>query len=134
MNTLSHTSRIRQRIAKLSNSRRVVERELLGRRKMLKGTVTEILRTCGKPGCRCTQGQKHKCYQLSSSVEGKTKTRNVPRKYLVSVKRLTSEYRKFRRARAALVRINAQILEMINKLEAARTMEDFTNEYRRQKS
>jgi len=57
----------------------------------------------------------------------------VPRKNLAKVKDLTENYRRFRQARATWVRLNAQIIDLINQLETARTMEDFADELRRQK-
>lgn len=128
MSPLSQISRLRQRIAQLVRERQAAERVLLGRQEMLKGTVLEVQRTCGKPGCKCARGQKHACWQLSASVAGKTRTRNVPRPYLAKGKCLSDNYRRFRRARAAWVRINARMLELINELEAARTTPDFRDE------
>jgi len=133
MSPLSQISRIRQRIARLVRQRQAAERQLLGRAELLKGTVLEVRRTCGKPGCKCAEGDKHICYQLSASIEGRTRTRNVPRKDLTKVRRLTDNYRRFRRARAAWVRINEQIIELINQLETARTVDDSSNEPRRKK-
>ena len=134
MNPLSEISRAqaRQRIAKLAGQRQAVERVLLERSVLLKGTLIEVQRTCGKPGCKCARGEKHTCRQLSASVEGKTRTWNVPRRYLARVKRLTDNYRRFRRARAAWVRLNAQMLEAINEMEVARTAPDFRDECRRE--
>ena len=132
MSALSQISGIRQRIAQLARQRQAVERVLLERPALLKGTLVEVRRTCGKPGCKCARGQKHTCWQLSASVEGKTRTWNVPRRYLARVKRLTENYRRFRRARAAWVRLNGQMLELINEMEAARTVPDFRDESRRQ--
>jgi len=54
----------------------------------------------------------------------------VRRRYLARVKRLTENYRRFRRARAAWVRLNAQMLELMNEMEAARTVPDFRDECR----
>lgn len=134
MNSLSQISHIRQRIAQLAGEQKAAERVFTGRKKLLKGTVTEVLRTCGKPGCKCSKGDKHLCYQLSASVEGKTRTRNVPRKYLAKVKHLTENYRRFRRARANWIRINTRMLELVNELEATRITSDFRDEFKRQKS
>ena len=134
MSPLSQISQIRQRIARLVRQRQAAERRLLGRAELLKGTLLEVKRTCGKPDCKCAKGEKHVCYQLSASIEGRTRTRNVPRKYLTKVKHLTDNYRRFRRARAEWVRINEQITELINQLEVARTEEDFSNEFMRKKS
>lgn len=133
MSPLSQSSRVRQRIAQLVQQRESTERVLLGRQELLKGTVTEVQRMCGKPGCKCTKGDKHVCYQLSQSVEGRTRTRNVPRKQLETVRCLTEHYRRFRQARAAWVRLNAQITELINQLERVRTIKSIPDEHRRKK-
>jgi hypothetical protein len=133
MGPLSQVSRTRQRIGQLARQRRAVERVLLERPPVLKGTLVEVQRTCGKPGCKCARGEKHTCWQLSASVEGKTRTWNVSRRYVAKVNRLTDNYRRFRRARARWVRLNAQMLELINEMEAARTVADFRDEPRREK-
>lgn len=133
MSPLSQISRIRQRIARLVRQRQAAERRLLGRPELLRGTLLEVKRTCGKAGCKCAKGDKHICYQLSASIEGRTRTRNVPRKYLAKVRHLTDNYRRFRRARAAWVRLNAQIMELINRLETVRTAENFSDEPRSKK-
>ena len=131
MSPLSQSSRVRQRIAQLVQQRESAEHVLLGRKELLKGTVTEVQRMCGKPGCKCTKGDKHVCYQLSQSVEGRTRTQNVPRNQLETVRHLTDHYRRFRQARAAWVRLNAQIIELINQLESVRTIKSIPDEHRR---
>lgn len=123
-----HISRIRQRISRLAARRRAAEKTLLSHRELLKGTVVEVSRTCGKPGCKCTRGQKHPCYQISASIQGKTRTRHLPQKLLKEVKRLTENYRHFRKARAEWVKINSEMLGLINELESARRKEGFLNE------
>ena len=128
MSPASQISRIRQRIAQLVHERQAAEKVLLQRPPLLKGTFSEVSRTCGNPGCKCARGQKHVCRQLSASVEGKTRTWNVPLRYAAKVKRLTEDYRRFRRARAAWVRANQRMLELINELQAARTVPDFRDE------
>ena len=133
MSAASQNSRIRRRIAQLARQRQAAERLLLGRAPLLKGTFSEVRRTCGNPGCKCARGDKHVCRQLSASVEGKTRTWNVPLRYAAKVKRLTENYRRFRRARAAWVRLNAQIIDMVNQLETARTVDDISDEPRRKK-
>jgi hypothetical protein len=130
---LSQISRLRQRITRLARERQAAERKLLARPALLKGSLLEVQRTCGKPGCKCARGHKHTCYQLSASVDGATRTWNVPRRHLPTVQRLTDNYREFRQARAAWVRLNAQMMELINQLETARTVDDFSDEPRRQK-
>jgi hypothetical protein len=99
LSPLSQLSRIRQRIGQLARQRREAERALLERSALVKGALLEVQRTCGNPGCKCARGQKHSCWQLSASVERKTRTWNVPRRYVAKIKELTGNYRRFRRAR-----------------------------------
>ena len=134
MSPSSQISRIRQRIAQLARQRQAAEKVLLERAPLLKGSFVEVRRTCGNPGCKCARGQKHLCRQLSASVQGKTRTWNVPLQYAAKVKRLTQNYRRFRRTRAAWVRINERMLKLVGELEAARIVSDFRDEPRRQKS
>ena len=134
MSALTEISRIRQRIGQLARQRRAVEQVLLEGSVLVKGIVLEVWRTCGNPRCRCARGQKHSCWQLTASVEGKSRTWNVPRRYVGKVKELTGNYRHFRRARAKCVWLNAEMRERINEMEAARTVPDFRDECRRQKS
>jgi len=128
MSTPSHISRLRQRIVQLIDQRQAVEKVLLDRPPLLKGTFIEVRRTCGNPGCKCARGQRHLCRQLSASIEGKARTWNVPRQYAQKVKRLTEDYRRFRRARAAWVKINKEMLKLVDELEAALTVPDFHDE------
>jgi hypothetical protein len=128
MDAFSQISRIRKRIGQLAREGRAVEEALLERSVLLKGTLLEVQRTCGKERCKCARGQKHSCWQLSASVEGKSRTRNVPRRYVGKVKELTGNYRRFRQARARWVRLHREMVEWINEMEAARTVADFRDE------
>ena len=133
MSMPSQVSRIRQRIAQLAGERRDAERVLLQSPPLLKGSFIEVRRTCGHAGCKCARGEKHVCRQLSASVEGRARTWNVPQRYAAKVQRLTENYRRFRGARAVWVRANRQIVELINELEAARTVPGFCDESGSQK-
>jgi hypothetical protein len=128
MGPSSQISRIRQRIVQLAAQRQAAEEVLLERPALLKGSLNEVRRTCGNPGCKCARGQKHLCRQLSASVAGKTRTWNVARQNAAKVRRLTENYRRFRRARAAWVKINERMRKLIGELEAARTVADFRDE------
>lgn len=121
MNTLARVSKIRQRIQQLANRRKSAEKLLLSHKELYKGVVVELFRTCGKIGCKCTKGQKHQCYQITASIEGKRRTQHLPRKHFLTATKLTDNYREFRQARARWVKINAKMLEMFNELEKDKT-------------
>jgi hypothetical protein len=53
--------------------------ELLSRQPLLRATLPRRFRVCGKPGCRCTRGQKHKGLYLVIQQDGKYRQLYVPK-------------------------------------------------------
>jgi len=90
---------------------------------MVKGTVYEQRRKCGKPNCACATGEPHRSMMLSRSEEGRTKLMAIPTGHLKELEVLTERYQRFRRARARLGQIYKKMLELIDQLEAARRQE-----------
>lgn len=79
----------RQRLSKL--------RQLLARPGLLRGNLVRMARTCGKPGCRCTRGQRHVSWYLSQSQGGKSRLLYVPAAWLPRVREWTQRYAHIRR-------------------------------------
>jgi hypothetical protein len=52
-------SRLRQQAARLVTERQALEKVLMGRRRLLRGSLLERPKFCGKPGCKCTRGEPH---------------------------------------------------------------------------
>ena len=52
-------SRLRQQASRLITERRVLERVLMERHRLLRGSLLERPKFCGKPGCKCTRGEAH---------------------------------------------------------------------------
>jgi hypothetical protein len=66
-----------QRSAKERDTRsRAVKR--LSQEDLLRGSLVEMLRTCGKSGCRCQQGDKHRALYLSIKSGGKRSMVYIP--------------------------------------------------------
>ena len=59
---------------------------------MVHGSLVEAARTCGKKGCRCTQGEPHTAFYLSRRVEGKTRLEHVSRDHVKLVRRWRREH------------------------------------------
>lgn len=53
--------------------------QLISQRSILRGALTEKLRTCGKASCKCTRGEKHSSLYVAFSHEGKTQHIYVPK-------------------------------------------------------
>ena len=116
-------SRIRQSLSQLAEEIQALLPALNDRRPMIKGTVYEQRRKCGKPTCYCAGGEPHSSMMLSRSEQGRTKLMTIPSGHLKDFQVLTERYQKFRRARARLGQIYKTMVKLIDQLEEARRKE-----------
>ena len=93
--------------------------QLLPLRQLVKGSVYQLQTRCGKPSCHCAseQGPLHSSTVLSWSEHGKTRLRTLPPGERAHLQQLTGNYRRFRQARAALVKLQRRMLATIDRLE-----------------
>lgn len=51
---------------------------------ILKGSLAEVLLTCGKSGCRCQEGRRHRhrAYRFCYRVAGRTRSVSVPKAWV----------------------------------------------------
>lgn len=113
-------SRMRQSLSELAREVEQLMPIFMDRLPMIKGSVYEQTRKCGKPNCRCRTGKLHTSMILSRSEGGKTRLISIPEGRLKELQILTRRYRRFRRARAHLGQIYRKMLLLIDTLEAAR--------------
>ena len=113
-------SRLRQSLLLLIEEMKGLIEPFFSDRPVLKGTVYELKRKCGKPGCKCAQGALHARMVLSASESGKTRLRAVPRGFLVDTQQRVKRYQQLRRARARIVQIHRQMLKLMDAMEAMR--------------
>jgi len=80
---------------------------------MRRGSISEVFRSCGKPGCCCSR-PKHPghgpYYAFTTKVEGKTKTlqlRSGPR--LANIEREVDNYKRFRALTQQLLEVSEAI-------------------------
>ena len=82
-------------------------RSLGALREMLPGSFVERKRACGRPNCRCADGQNlHSQYQISVLMDGKPKTFNVPAGLVEKVREKIEMRRRFETAAATICRVN----------------------------
>ncbi len=81
------------------------------------GSLVTVRRKCGKPNCRCAEGEGHLSTYLSTKEEGKTRMVYIPAVCLDTVTQQTRTYRRFRNNRAALVKLAQQSLLLIDRLQ-----------------
>jgi hypothetical protein len=90
---------------------------------VIKGSVYELKRKCGKPGCKCTRGELHRSMVVSDSEKGKKSLRVIPHGFLVDVRSKVRSYRRLRRARTRLVEVHGKMLRVMDELEIMRREE-----------
>lgn len=113
-------SRLRQSLLHLAGEFQRVLKPLFSDEPVIKGTVYELKRRCGKPGCRCARGELHTQMVLSASEGGKTRIRVIPQGVLIEVKRKAGHYQELRRARARLGALYRKMLKVIDQMEGMR--------------
>lgn len=79
---------------------------------MVQGSFYLLRRKCGKPTCRCARGELHATWVITRSELGKDRIYSVPAEQRGRLRELTSEYRRYQRARALLVRRHLQLLKL----------------------
>ena len=116
-------SQLRQTLLRLANEIKGVVEPLFSDRPVIKGTVYELRRRCGKPGCKCTRGEVHTRMVVSASEGGKTRLQVIPKGCLVEVQGKVRRYQELRRVRARLGEIYRKMLGVIDQMEAMRREE-----------
>ena len=116
-------SRLRQTLLQLAGEIEGLVKPLFSDRPVMKGTVYELKRKCGKPGCKCARGELHTRMVLSASEGGKTRLQVIPHGSLGEVQEKVRRYQEFRRVRARLGEIYRKMLRVIDEMEAMRREE-----------
>jgi len=116
-------SRFRQSLLEMVNEMKRLVEPFFSDRPVIKGTVYELRRRCGKPGCKCAKGELHARMVVSASEKGKTQLRVIPRGFLVEVQQKVGRYQELRRIRARLVAIHREMLRVLDEMEGMRREE-----------
>src|SRR5580700_9111316 len=78
-------------------------------REMLPGSFIERRRKCGKPNCRCAQGEPqdmHREFLLSVLSQGKLQTFHIPAELVEEVRSKVELHKRFQQAETAICGIN----------------------------
>lgn len=113
-------SRLRLSLRRLSDEARKLIEPSFSDKPVIKGSVYELKRKCGKPGCKCAQGELHSRMVLSASEKGKTRLRVIPHGFLVEVQIKVRRYQELRRARSRLVEVHRKMIRVMDEMEVMR--------------
>ena len=116
-------SRLRQSLLHLAGEIKGLVEPFFSDRPVIKGTVYELKRRCGKPGCKCARGELHARMVVSASEGGKTRLQVIPQGLLVEVQGRVRRYQELRQVRARLGEIYRKMLQIIDQMEGMRREE-----------
>ena len=78
---------------------------------LMKGSLSVTYRSCGKEGCKCQRGRKHKGYFFSYRVKGTPKVAYIPQRIYPKVKELVENWLKMKRLIEELTEVNLNNLK-----------------------
>lgn len=98
--------------AALRQRRKALLRQLPPLHGVLRGSLIERFKRCGKPGCKCADGPGHgpKYYLSVTPAEGKPQMDYVPLEYHDQVAELLENFRSLRRILEKICEINRELL------------------------
>ena len=96
---------------RLLDRRRRVARPLPPFEEILRGSVVARTLRCGKPGCRCADGEGHRATHLSVTLAGgRTEQISLPAERVPLARRWVANYRAWWAAIEAVSAINRDVL------------------------
>lgn len=95
------------------NRQYLIERLSAFEGKILRGSIVESYKKCGKPGCKCAKGKGHGPKHSITINFPKRRPENdyVPLKYVTQVKEYVSNYHQFKEIIEQICAINREILK-----------------------
>ena len=90
---------------------------LLDTSSMVKGTFRQVYQRCGKPTCRCVDGQGHLSIRISWTEDAKSRTKAIPSADVAWIKSMTSNYKRFRKTRQRIRELNDALNRLLDALE-----------------
>ena len=81
----------------------------------LPGSLALTHRRCGKPNCRCADGEGHPIWSLTFMVEGRKRVECIPDEWVDPIRPLVEQGREYKDAVAGVFAANAQLLALWRK-------------------
>jgi len=113
----SAISNCRKRILKRMEELNSRKSQFLVRGPLVHGWVRRNRRKCGHPNCRCARGELHETLTFGTREGGKEVHRGIPPEKVDALQSCTKRWRRYRQARAALVKEFERLLKEIDSLE-----------------
>ena len=99
------------KISGLRGKRRSVSQRLPTCARLIKGSLVVNRRRCGKPGCRCLEGELHESLAFTYKQDGKSVLVHIPEHLESQARQAHKDYRKLKTLVEKLSRVNIQMLK-----------------------
>jgi hypothetical protein len=83
---------------------------------MVVGSLYQMRRKCGKPGCKCARGELHTSWYLSRTEKGRTKLTYIGKIVPDRLDKRVRRYQRHQKVLARIRKIDAEISEHLNQL------------------
>ena len=107
-----------QPASSLRRRRKALLRRLPNFENILRGSLIQRYKRCGKPGCKCAKGRGHgpKYYLSISRTGDRPKMDYVPQQYHDQVERYLANYRSLREILEEICNLNVELLRRRERL------------------
>ena len=108
-----------EKILNLEKERTQILKYLLDAKEIIPGSYRKLIVRCGKPNCWChhEEGGGHPFRRITWTENGVSKTKAIPKEDIQWIKEVTNSYRKFRKMRRKLKKLEAVCKELLDKYE-----------------
>ena len=106
------TSRSKQE-GQIQGRRKELTQQMASGGEILKGSLIQRFTVCGRPGCRCLQGEKHGPYLYASIFDGKQSRQvYVPQTMEAEVRRWSKNYQRLSEIISELSALSVQQIRL----------------------
>jgi hypothetical protein len=113
-------SHFRQKALRLITERQALEKTLMQHQPLLRGSLLERPKFCGKPGCKCTKGQPHPpSLYLSRLVKGTVRHLFIRANDHAQARKAALSYKEFRQTLRRWRAIDKELNRIWEELETA---------------
>jgi hypothetical protein len=78
----------------------------------ISSSLCKVRTRCGKPDCRCADGDRHEAHILTKKVKGRTVSLYVPKDLLPEVEKWTREWKRIKKTLAEISAIDERIVRL----------------------
>ena len=118
-------AKYRKKLKALLSEETKLAHVFLDHKPLSKGGIFKGRTKCGNKNCKCErEGELHEVWRYYRCEDGRGNNRTIKKGELIRLEKGTDNYKRFRKARARLVKIHHESLRIIDILEKAKTQKE----------